>query len=107
MALARRLGFPDVILPTDVRNDLYLTLLGGEFTRGNKVQDRNVEVTVKVCNRDGSVRQVRRAGVTGFLWRAVARCVVRTLDGDGQGCRALEQIQNVNRCLQLLLRNVL
>ncbi|XP_043216564.1 dedicator of cytokinesis protein 1-like isoform X2 [Amphibalanus amphitrite] len=56
MALARRLGFPDVILPTDVRNDLYLTLHSGEFTRGSKVQDRNVEVTVKVCNRDGSVR---------------------------------------------------
>lgn len=47
------MGFPEVILPGDVRNDLYLTLIGGEFTKGNKTSDKNVEVIVKVCNENG------------------------------------------------------
>lgn len=47
------MGFPEVILPGDVRNDLYLTLIGGEFSKGNKTSDKNVEVTVYVCNEKG------------------------------------------------------
>lgn len=47
------MGFPEVILPGDVRNDLYLTLVGGEFSKGNKTSDKNVEVIVKVCNEKG------------------------------------------------------
>lgn len=47
------MGFPEVILPGDVRNDLYLTLIGGEFSKGNKTSDKNVEVIVKVCNDKG------------------------------------------------------
>lgn len=47
------MGFPEVILPGDVRNDLYLTLVGGEFPKGNKTSDKNVEVVVKVCNEKG------------------------------------------------------
>ncbi|CAB0042097.1 unnamed protein product [Trichogramma brassicae] len=50
---ARKMGFPEVILPGDVRNDLYLTLVSGEFSRGSKSTDKNVEVTVKVCNEEG------------------------------------------------------
>lgn len=50
VAIARKMGFPEVILPGDVRNDLYLTLIGGEFSKGNKKSDKNVEVIVKVCN---------------------------------------------------------
>lgn len=42
------MGFPEVILPGDVRNDLYLTLLCGEFSRGSKSTDKNVEVTVSL-----------------------------------------------------------
>ncbi|KAF4529699.1 hypothetical protein B566_EDAN016654, partial [Ephemera danica] len=53
VAIARKMGFPEVILPGDVRNDLYLTLIGGEFSRGNKTTDKNMEVTVKVCNDKG------------------------------------------------------
>ncbi|XP_037077483.1 dedicator of cytokinesis protein 1-like, partial [Pollicipes pollicipes] len=75
MALARRRGFPDVILPTDGRNDLYLTLVGGEFSRGNKVQDRNVEVTMRVCDVDGSV-------MTGAIEA-------------GAGCEPLEEYRSV------------
>lgn len=46
VAIARKMGFPEVILPGDVRNDLYLTLISGEFSRGAKSTDKNVEVTV-------------------------------------------------------------
>jgi dedicator of cytokinesis protein 1 len=49
-AVARKMGFPEVILPGDIRNDLYLTLVQGEFSKGSKKSERNVEVTVKVCN---------------------------------------------------------
>lgn len=47
------MGFPEVILPGDVRNDLYLTLVSGEFPKGNKTSDKNVEVIVTVCNEKG------------------------------------------------------
>ncbi|XP_076678471.1 dedicator of cytokinesis protein myoblast city isoform X2 [Andrena cerasifolii] len=54
VAIARKMGFPEVILPGDVRNDLYLTLISGEFNKGSKSTDKNVEVTVKVCNESGT-----------------------------------------------------
>ncbi|XP_075232677.1 dedicator of cytokinesis protein myoblast city [Lycorma delicatula] len=54
VAFARKMGFPEVILPGDVRNDLYLTLIGGEFSKGSKSTDKNVEVTVTVCNEQGA-----------------------------------------------------
>lgn len=53
VSLARKMGFPEVILPGDIRNDLYLTLVSGEFTKGNKSSDKNVELTVTVCNENG------------------------------------------------------
>merc|ERR1711911_577290 len=34
-------------------HDLYLTLISGEFWRGVKSADKNVEVTVRVCNERG------------------------------------------------------
>ncbi|XP_037945652.1 dedicator of cytokinesis protein 1-like isoform X2 [Teleopsis dalmanni] len=53
--LARKMGFPEVILPGDVRNDLYLTLCSGEFARIAKTSEKNVEVTVCVCNELGQL----------------------------------------------------
>lgn len=53
VSISRKMGFPEVILPGDVRNDLYLTLVNGEFAKGNKKSDKNVEVVVKVCNEKG------------------------------------------------------
>lgn len=53
VSVARKMGFPEVILPGDVRNDLYLTILSGEFSKGNKKSDKNVEVIVRVCNQKG------------------------------------------------------
>lgn len=43
----------------DVRNDIYVTIKGGEFTRGPaKTADKNVEVTMVVCNNKGEVLKV-------------------------------------------------
>ncbi|CAG2106061.1 unnamed protein product, partial [Medioppia subpectinata] len=56
-SVARKMGFPEVILPGDIRNDLYLTLVSGEFSKGSKKSERNVEVTVKVCNEKSQTLQ--------------------------------------------------
>ncbi|KAJ8938705.1 hypothetical protein NQ318_007993 [Aromia moschata] len=61
VSVARKMGFPEVILPGDVRNDLYLTLIGGEFIKGSKSSDKNVEVTVRVCNERGQSIPVSKA----------------------------------------------
>ncbi|XP_045138104.1 dedicator of cytokinesis protein 1-like [Portunus trituberculatus] len=66
--VAYRLGLSDVVMPGDVRNDLYVTLQSGEFSRGSKTSDRNVEVTARVWDDRGKF-------VPGVVWR------------DHQGCR--------------------
>ena len=60
--LQRGPGLADrAVPPGDVRNDIYLTLVQGEFDKGNKKTQKNVEVTVCVCDESGSVVQVRQA----------------------------------------------
>ncbi|XP_050303860.1 dedicator of cytokinesis protein 3 isoform X2 [Anthonomus grandis grandis] len=63
VSLTSKLGFPDVIMPGDVRNDLYLQLDRGEFERGGKSTGKNIEVTVVVL--DGEKRTVKNC-----LWGA-------------------------------------
>ena len=41
---------PDTVIPGDVRNDLYVTLVGAELTKV-----RNVEVTVNVCDENATI----------------------------------------------------
>uniref|UniRef100_A0AAQ4QWB1 Dedicator of cytokinesis 3 n=1 Tax=Gasterosteus aculeatus aculeatus TaxID=481459 RepID=A0AAQ4QWB1_GASAC len=53
LVFTRKLGFPEVILPGDTRNDLYLTLERGEFERGGKSVQKNIEVTLFVLYADG------------------------------------------------------
>jgi len=45
------------MLTGDVRNDIYVTLMQGELRRGagGKVADKNIEVTITVCNQDGEI----------------------------------------------------
>jgi hypothetical protein len=43
--IARKIGFPELILPNDVRNDLYVNIFSAELSRLNKTADRNVEVS--------------------------------------------------------------
>ncbi|NWW07214.1 DOCK2 protein, partial [Oreocharis arfaki] len=96
-AVARKLGYPEVIMPGkgwgdnpggpwgvparcwdladgavpppgDVRNDIYLTLVQGEFDKGSKKTQKNVEVTVCVCDEAGNVVQnVIQAGAGDSL----------------------------------------
>lgn len=53
--IARKLGFPEVIMPGDLRNDLYLTIHSGEFERGRKKTNKNIEITMEVLSEDGTV----------------------------------------------------
>lgn len=54
VTFARKMGFPEVIFPGDVRNDLYVTLVSGEFSKSTgKTSDKNIEVTISVCNDQG------------------------------------------------------
>jgi hypothetical protein len=50
-----KLGFPEVILPGVVRNDIYITVEYGQFEKGHKKTERNVEVGVVVCNKAGNI----------------------------------------------------
>uniref|UniRef100_UPI00358F3F9F dedicator of cytokinesis protein 1-like n=1 Tax=Myxine glutinosa TaxID=7769 RepID=UPI00358F3F9F len=53
MVHARKLGFPDLIMPGDVRNDVYVTLLSGDFERGAG-KSYSLQVTVKACDDQGN-----------------------------------------------------
>uniref|UniRef100_A0A5F8H4U8 Dedicator of cytokinesis 5 n=1 Tax=Monodelphis domestica TaxID=13616 RepID=A0A5F8H4U8_MONDO len=57
-AVARKMGFPEIILPGDVRNDIYVTLIHGEFDKGKKKTPKNVEVTMSVYDEDGTLLEV-------------------------------------------------
>ncbi|XP_078269755.1 dedicator of cytokinesis protein 1 isoform X2 [Rhinoraja longicauda] len=52
-AVARKMGFPEIIMPGDVRNDIYVTLVQGEFDKGNKTTSKNIEVTMMVYDEEG------------------------------------------------------
>ncbi|XP_005995870.1 dedicator of cytokinesis protein 1 isoform X2 [Latimeria chalumnae] len=52
-AVARKMGFPEIIMPGDVRNDIYVTLVQGDFDKGSKTTAKNVEVTMSVFDEDG------------------------------------------------------
>ncbi|XP_037295872.1 dedicator of cytokinesis protein 1 isoform X3 [Manduca sexta] len=53
-AIARKMGFPEVILPGDARNDLYVTLCSGSFSKGGgKTTERNIELVARVVDKDG------------------------------------------------------
>ena len=43
----------------DARNDIYVTLEGGSFSKGTKTAERNVEVAVSVVEKSGTVIPVR------------------------------------------------
>ncbi|XP_041854443.1 dedicator of cytokinesis protein 5 isoform X2 [Melanotaenia boesemani] len=53
-AIVRKMGFPEIILPGNVRNDIYVNLLQGEFDRGKKKTPKNVEVILSVHDEEGN-----------------------------------------------------
>lgn len=54
-SVTRKTGFPDVIMPGDVRNDVFFTLDRGEFERGGKSTAKNIEVTCTVLDAAGHI----------------------------------------------------
>uniref|UniRef100_A0A8C9G5T3 Dedicator of cytokinesis 5 n=1 Tax=Pavo cristatus TaxID=9049 RepID=A0A8C9G5T3_PAVCR len=66
-AVARKMGFPEIILPGDVRNDIYVTLIQGEFDKGKKKTPKNVEVTMSVHDEDGNLQEPPVA-IPVFMW---------------------------------------
>lgn len=48
-----------MIMPGDVRNDLYLILEKGEFERGGKSTGKNIEVTISVLDGEKNIIKVR------------------------------------------------
>lgn len=46
------------IVSGDVRNDIYVTLVQGEFDKGKKKTPKNVEVTMSVHDEDGNLLEV-------------------------------------------------
>lgn len=55
VVLTQRMGFPEFINPGEMRNDLYLTLVGAECDRGSKTASKNVEVRITVFNQNYEV----------------------------------------------------
>nr|XP_014346036.1 PREDICTED: dedicator of cytokinesis protein 4 [Latimeria chalumnae] len=55
VAITRKLGFSDIIMPGDMRNDLYITLERGEFEKGGKSVARNVEITMYIVDDEGKI----------------------------------------------------
>ncbi|KAI8745394.1 dedicator of cytokinesis protein 3, partial [Biomphalaria glabrata] len=52
VVLTQRMGFSEFINPGEVRNDLYLTLIGADFDRGSKTASKNIEARVTVNNHN-------------------------------------------------------
>lgn len=78
------------LLLGDVRNDIYLTLVQGEFDKGNKKTQKNVEVTVCVCDESGNVVQVRRApGQLQPLGKGTPLCIAPARAGAAAPRRAV------------------
>ncbi|XP_061920452.1 dedicator of cytokinesis protein 4b isoform X4 [Entelurus aequoreus] len=65
VSITRKLGFSDVIMPGEMRNDLYVTLEKGEFEKGGKSVARNVEITIYVLDIDGQILKSHMAAGSG------------------------------------------
>ncbi|XP_055305427.1 dedicator of cytokinesis protein 3 isoform X2 [Sitodiplosis mosellana] len=53
--ITRKIGFPDIIMPGDVRNDLFLAIDRGEFERAGKSTAKNIEVLVSIIDSNGKL----------------------------------------------------
>ncbi|XP_053109836.1 dedicator of cytokinesis protein 4 isoform X6 [Hemicordylus capensis] len=55
VSITRKLGFSNIIMPGEMRNDLYITMERGEFEKGGKSVARNVEVTMYIVDSGGQI----------------------------------------------------
>uniref|UniRef100_H3BAQ7 Dedicator of cytokinesis 5 n=1 Tax=Latimeria chalumnae TaxID=7897 RepID=H3BAQ7_LATCH len=100
-AVARKMGFPEIILPGDVRNDIYVTLIQGEFDKGKKKTPKNVEVTLSVFDEDGN--RVEKAVFPGAGYEGVSEYKSVIYYQVKQPCwyetvKVAIPIEDVNRC---------
>lgn len=49
-----------------MRNDIYVTLVQGDFDKGNKTTPKNVEVAMSVYDEDGKKLEVHSKNVKMF-----------------------------------------
>ncbi|XP_013408174.1 dedicator of cytokinesis protein 3-like, partial [Lingula anatina] len=54
IAITRKIGFSDVIMPGEVRNDFYFSIHRGDFEKGKKTAQKNVEARVVVLDDKGN-----------------------------------------------------
>lgn len=96
----------DISLPTgDIRNDLYLTLEKGDFERGGKSVQKNIEVTMYVLYADGEILKVRLARRSGMeAGPMLALVVLWTLETLSSGRPALRSPTCILLCLPLSSR---
>lgn len=64
--MTRKTGFPDIIMPGDVRNDVFFTLERGEFERGGKSTAKNIEITCTVLDAAGQIIPDCLCGASGM-----------------------------------------
>ncbi|BES96770.1 dedicator of cytokinesis [Nesidiocoris tenuis] len=76
ITLTKKLGFPDVIMPGDVRNDLYICVEKGEFERGGKSTAKNIEVSVMVLDNQGNTIEDSVFGASGMDGASVYKSAV-------------------------------
>nr|XP_056702220.1 dedicator of cytokinesis protein 4 isoform X2 [Euleptes europaea] len=55
VSITRKLGFSNIIMPGEMRNDLYITIERGEFEKGGKSVARNMEVTMFIVDGTGQI----------------------------------------------------
>ena len=58
----------------DVRNDIYVTLVQGDFDKGSKTTPKNVEVTMSVYDEDGKKLEVRPRSVKLQFSKKIPEC---------------------------------
>ncbi|XP_058116112.1 dedicator of cytokinesis protein 3 [Anopheles ziemanni] len=75
-AITKKIGFPDVIMPGDVRNDLFLTLERGEFERVGISTAKNIEITALVLDEHGRIVQECIAIASGGSLQASYKSMV-------------------------------
>ncbi|XP_065079217.1 dedicator of cytokinesis protein 3 isoform X2 [Ochlerotatus camptorhynchus] len=75
-AITKKIGFPDVIMPGDVRNDLFLTLERGEFERVGISTAKNIEITTLVLDENGRIIQECIAIASGNPLQAYYKSMV-------------------------------
>lgn len=61
----------------DIRNDIYVTLVQGDFDKGSKTTPKNVEVTMSVYDEDGKKLEVLFQLSAFFTLNFITNCFLK------------------------------